>query len=53
MPRYPWTDGPEYITQCPIPPGSKFSQKIILSSKKALYGGMLIVTRPEPPFMEL
>uniref|UniRef100_F6GYB0 TIR domain-containing protein n=1 Tax=Vitis vinifera TaxID=29760 RepID=F6GYB0_VITVI len=18
MPRYPWTDGPEYITQCPI-----------------------------------
>ena len=31
MPRYPWTDGPEYITQCPIQPGSKFSQKIILS----------------------
>ncbi|KAL6316001.1 hypothetical protein AAG906_014926 [Vitis piasezkii] len=34
MPRYPWTDGPEYITQCPIPPGSKFSQKIILSSEE-------------------
>ncbi|XP_034677294.1 laccase-15-like [Vitis riparia] len=31
MPRYPWTDGPEYITQCPIQPGSKFRQKIILS----------------------
>ncbi|RVW22065.1 putative laccase-9 [Vitis vinifera] len=31
MPRYPWTDGTEYITQCPIKPGSKFSQKIILS----------------------
>ncbi|WKA10811.1 hypothetical protein VitviT2T_028365 [Vitis vinifera] len=34
MPRYPWTDGPEYITQCPIQPGSKFSQKIILSSEE-------------------
>ncbi|RVW69549.1 Laccase-14 [Vitis vinifera] len=34
MPRYPWTDGPEYITQCPIPPGSKFSQKIIFSSEE-------------------
>ncbi|KAJ9675341.1 hypothetical protein PVL29_024334 [Vitis rotundifolia] len=34
MPRYPWTDGPEYITQCPIRPGSKFSQKIILSSEE-------------------
>ncbi|RVW14024.1 Laccase-15, partial [Vitis vinifera] len=30
----PWTDGPEYITQCPIQPGSKFSQKIILSSEE-------------------
>ncbi|KAL6316688.1 hypothetical protein AAG906_019619 [Vitis piasezkii] len=34
MPRYPWTDGPEYITQCPIQPGSKFRQKIILSSEE-------------------
>ncbi|RVX07074.1 Laccase-14 [Vitis vinifera] len=34
MPRYPWTDGPEYITQCPIQSGSKFSQKIILSSEE-------------------
>ena len=34
MPRYPWTDGPEYITQCPIQPGSKFSQKIVLSSEE-------------------
>ena len=31
MPRYPWIDGPKYITQCPIQPRSKFSQKIILS----------------------
>ncbi|RVW45302.1 Laccase-11 [Vitis vinifera] len=49
MPRYPWTDGPEYITQCPIQPGSKFSQKIILSSEEGTYGGMLTVTGPEPP----
>ncbi|RVW45349.1 Laccase-14 [Vitis vinifera] len=34
MPRYPWTDGPEYITQCPIRPGSKFTQKIILSTEE-------------------
>ncbi|KAL6315996.1 hypothetical protein AAG906_014921 [Vitis piasezkii] len=34
MPRYPWIDGPEYITQCPIQPGSKFSQKIIISSEE-------------------
>ncbi|KAL6316013.1 hypothetical protein AAG906_015429 [Vitis piasezkii] len=34
MPRYPWTDGPEYITQCPIQPGSKFTQKIILSTEE-------------------
>ncbi|RVX01141.1 Laccase-15 [Vitis vinifera] len=35
----------------PIQPGSKFSQKIILSSEEALYGGMLTVIGPEPPFM--
>ncbi|CAA2976448.1 Multicopper oxidase [Olea europaea subsp. europaea] len=33
QPRYPWSDGPEFITQCPIQPGSKFSQKIILSDE--------------------
>ncbi|MED6158747.1 hypothetical protein PIB30_035577, partial [Stylosanthes scabra] len=27
QPRYPWSDGPKYITQCPIQPGGKFSQK--------------------------
>ncbi|CAA2994423.1 Multicopper oxidase [Olea europaea subsp. europaea] len=31
--RYPWSDGPVYITQCPIQPGSKFSQKIFLSNE--------------------
>ncbi|KAL2503769.1 Laccase-14 [Abeliophyllum distichum] len=33
QPRYPWSDGPNYITQCPIQPGSNFSQKIILSDE--------------------
>ncbi|XP_059590863.1 laccase-15 isoform X2 [Vitis vinifera] len=32
--RYPWSDGPEYITQCPIQPGGKFSQKLILSTEE-------------------
>nr|QWT83288.1 multicopper oxidase [Toona sinensis] len=34
QPRYPWSDGPEYITQCPIRPGEKFSQNIIFSSEE-------------------
>ncbi|XP_042006131.1 laccase-15-like [Salvia splendens] len=33
QPRYPWSDGPEYITQCPIRPGTNFSQKIVLSDE--------------------
>ncbi|KAL9171919.1 hypothetical protein ABFS82_03G011900 [Erythranthe guttata] len=33
QPRYPWSDGPEYITQCPIRPGSTFRQKIVLSDE--------------------
>ncbi|KAL2335005.1 hypothetical protein Fmac_016218 [Flemingia macrophylla] len=31
QPRNPWSDGPEYITQCPIKPGGKFKQKLIFS----------------------
>nr|XP_043607462.1 laccase-15-like [Erigeron canadensis] len=31
QPRNPWSDGPEYITQCPIQPGDTFYYKIILS----------------------
>lgn len=31
QPRNPWWDGPEYITQCPIQPGSKFTYRIIFS----------------------
>ncbi|KAM7279998.1 hypothetical protein ACFE04_007132 [Oxalis oulophora] len=34
QPRYPWSDGPEYITQCPIQPGGSFKQKIIFSSEE-------------------
>ncbi|KAL8215597.1 hypothetical protein R6Q57_022434 [Mikania cordata] len=29
--RNPWSDGPEYITQCPIQPGDSFNYKIIFS----------------------
>ncbi|XP_078172614.1 putative laccase-9 [Carex rostrata] len=28
QPRNPWSDGPEYITQCPIQPGANFTQRI-------------------------
>ncbi|KAL2324688.1 hypothetical protein Fmac_023746 [Flemingia macrophylla] len=31
QPRNPWTDGPAYITQCPIQPGKKFRQKLVFS----------------------
>jgi laccase len=34
QPKYPWSDGPKYITQCPIQPGGKFNQKIVLSMEE-------------------
>ncbi|KAE8816617.1 putative laccase-9 [Hordeum vulgare] len=34
QPRSPWWDGPEYITQCPIQPGSKFTYRIIFSEEE-------------------
>ncbi|XP_062022140.1 laccase-15-like [Rosa rugosa] len=34
QPRNPWSDGPEYITQCPIQPGGSFKQKIIFSTEE-------------------
>ncbi|KAK6940093.1 Multicopper oxidase, type 1 [Dillenia turbinata] len=34
MPRNPWSDGPEYITQCPIQPGHNFTQTVILSTEE-------------------
>lgn len=33
QPRSPWSDGPEYITQCPIRPGTKFTQSLVLSDE--------------------
>lgn len=33
QPRNPWSDGPEYITQCPIQPGHSFNYKIIFSTE--------------------
>ncbi|OMO49599.1 Multicopper oxidase, type 1 [Corchorus olitorius] len=60
MPRYPWTDGPEYVTQCPVQPGHKFRQKIIFSteegtlwwhahsdwSRATVYGAIFIHPKP-------
>lgn len=34
QPRNPWSDGPEYITQCPIQPGANFTYRIILSEEE-------------------
>ncbi|KAF3432671.1 hypothetical protein FNV43_RR23773 [Rhamnella rubrinervis] len=34
QPRNPWSDGPDYITQCPIQAGAKFTQNIILSTEE-------------------
>ncbi|PQM40892.1 laccase-15-like [Prunus yedoensis var. nudiflora] len=34
QPRNPWSDGPNYITQCPIQPGGSFTQTIIFSSEE-------------------
>ncbi|KAF3953743.1 hypothetical protein ACB098_01G158000 [Castanea mollissima] len=34
QPRNPWFDGPEYITQCPIPAGTNFTYQVLLSSEE-------------------
>ncbi|CAN6162688.1 unnamed protein product [Urochloa humidicola] len=34
QPRNPWSDGPEYITQCPIQPGGAFTYRVILSQEE-------------------
>ncbi|KAJ3700541.1 hypothetical protein LUZ61_004246 [Rhynchospora tenuis] len=34
QPRNPWSDGPEYITQCPIQPGGNFTQRIEFSEEE-------------------
>ncbi|XVF05548.1 hypothetical protein REPUB_Repub05bG0181400 [Reevesia pubescens] len=33
QPGNPWSDGPEFITQCPIQPGTNFTYEIILSDE--------------------
>ncbi|KAH6834720.1 laccase 14 [Perilla frutescens var. hirtella] len=57
MPRYPWSDGPEFVTQCPISPGTRFSQRVVLSdeegtlwwhahsewSRASVYGALVIL----------
>jgi len=32
--RTGWADGPEYITQCPIPPGGNFTQRFTISGQE-------------------
>lgn len=34
QPGNPWSDGPEYITQCPIEPGSNFTYQVIFSDEE-------------------
>ncbi|GKA79381.1 putative laccase [Tanacetum coccineum] len=34
QPRYPWSDGPEFVTQCPIKPGGNFTQMVFLSDEE-------------------
>lgn len=34
QPRNPWSDGPAYITQCPIQPGNTFTYRIIFSEEE-------------------
>lgn len=34
QPRNPWSDGPEYITQCPILPGTNFTYEVIFSKEE-------------------
>ena len=32
--RNPWSDGPNYVTQCPIKPGASFTYEIVLSNEE-------------------
>ncbi|KAF8377157.1 hypothetical protein HHK36_030530 [Tetracentron sinense] len=34
QPRNPWSDGPDYITQCPIQPGANFTYEVIFSTEE-------------------
>lgn len=34
QPRNPWSDGPEYITQCPIKSGANFTYRLLFSEEE-------------------
>lgn len=34
QPRNPWSDGPEYVTQCPIQPGDSFTYEVVFSTEE-------------------
>ncbi|OWM90114.1 putative laccase-9 [Punica granatum] len=34
QPRNPWSDGPVFITQCPIQPGSNFTYEVLFSEEE-------------------
>ncbi|XP_057986507.1 putative laccase-9 isoform X2 [Hevea brasiliensis] len=34
QPRNPWSDGPEYITQCAIQPGTNFTYEVVFSDEE-------------------
>nr|DAD32890.1 TPA_asm: hypothetical protein HUJ06_011741 [Nelumbo nucifera] len=34
QPRNPWSDGPEYVAQCPIQPGANFTYQLIFSDEE-------------------
>ncbi|KAI3496834.1 hypothetical protein L1887_39212 [Cichorium endivia] len=60
QPRNPWSDGPEYITQCPIQPGDTFNYKIVFSeeigtiwwhahsdwSRATVHGAIIVYPKP-------
>jgi len=60
QPRNPWSDGPEYVTQCPIKPGASFNQRVIFSEEEGtlwwhahsdwaratVYGAIIIYPKP-------
>ena len=64
QPRDPWSDGPENITQCPIPPGTSFTQRVNFTSevgtlwwhahsdwsRATVHGAILILPEDEYPY---
>ncbi|KAG6625873.1 hypothetical protein CIPAW_15G008700 [Carya illinoinensis] len=64
QPRNPWSDGPENITQCPIPPNTSFTQQIIFSdeegtlwwhahsdwSRATVHGAIIILPAPKTTY---